>query len=186
MRRETVGAGYRQRWAKRASGQSSDWLDPECDDKVAGARPARSGRRNLATDVHDATGVDEGIAAILVREGFAGLDEVAYVPVQEMLEIVEFDQEIVDELRGRARDVLLTRAIAAEECWAPPSRMRICCRWTAWTYALAFTLAGRGITTMDGLAEPVGDDLNEIAGLDDKRAAQLIMKAREPWFLSGR
>ena len=131
-------------------------------------------------------GVDEEIAAILVREGFAGLDEVAYVPVQEMLEIAEFDQEIVDELRIRARDVLLTRAIAAEEHVGNPQPDEDLLRMDGMDEALAFTLAGHGITTMDGLAELSVDDLNEIAGLDDKRAAQLIMKAREPWFLSGR
>jgi N utilization substance protein A len=102
-----------------------------------------------------------------------------------MLEIAEFDQEIVDELRGRARDVLLTRAIAAEEQLSNTQPAEDLLRMEGMDEALAFTLAGRGITTMEDLAEQSVDDLNEIAGLDEKRAAQLIMKAREPWFLSG-
>ena len=82
--------------------------------------------------------------------------------------------------------MLLTRAIAAEEHVGNPQPDEDLLRMDGMDEALAFTLAGHGITTMDGLAELSVDDLNEIAGLDDKRAAQLIMKAREPWFLSGR
>jgi len=127
--------------------------------------------------------LDEDVAAILVREGFAGLDQVAYVPAHEMLEIPEFDIEIVEELRGRARDVLLTREIAAEERLgggAGPSEALL--RMEGMDEALAFTLASGGIVTVDDLAELSVDDLNEIAGLDDERAAKLIMTARAPWF----
>lgn len=127
-------------------------------------------------------GVDEEIAAILVREGFAGLEEVAYVPAHEMLEIPEFDQEIVDELRGRARDVLLTRAIAAEEQIDSVRPAEDLLQMDGMDEALAFMLASRGITTMDDLAELSVDDLNEIIGLDNERAAKLIMTARAPWF----
>ena len=126
----------------------------------------------------DQLGVDEEIAAILVREGFAGLEEVAYVPAHEMLEIPEFDTEIVEELRGRARDVLLTRAIAAEERLPSEALLRM----EGMDETLAFTLASNGIITVDDLAELAVDDLNEIAGLDDARAAKLIMTARAPWF----
>jgi N utilization substance protein A len=127
-------------------------------------------------------GVDDEIATILVREGFAGLEEVAYVPVHEMLEIAEFDEEIVEELRGRARDALLTRAIAAEERLDDTGPSEELLRMEGMDEALAFLLASRGITTMDDLAELSVDDLNEIAGLDDERAAKLIMTARAPWF----
>lgn len=126
--------------------------------------------------------VDDGIAAILVREGFAGLEEVAYVPVHEMLEIPEFDEEIVEELRGRARDVLLTRAIAAEERLGDTRPAEDLLRMEGMDEELAFTLASRGIATMEDLAELAVDDLNEIAGLDEERAAKLIMTARAPWF----
>jgi N utilization substance protein A len=131
----------------------------------------------------DQLGVDDEIAAILVREGFAGLEEVAYVPVHEMLEIPEFDAEIVEELRGRARDVLLTRAIAAEERLGGAQPSEELLGMEGMDEELAFTLAGSGITTMDDLAELSVDDLNEIAGLDEERAAKLIMAAREPWFM---
>lgn len=127
-------------------------------------------------------GVDEEIAAILVREGFAGLEEVAYVPVHEMLEIAEFDEEIVEELRGRARDMLLTRAIAAEERLNDNRPAADLLGMEGMDEDLAFLLASRGIVTMDDLAELSVDDLNEIAGLDDERAAKLIMTARAPWF----
>jgi len=122
--------------------------------------------------------VDDETAAILAREGFASLEEVAYVPAHEMLEIPEFDAEIVEELRGRARDVLLTRAIAAEERLPSEDLLRM----EGMDEALAYTLASNGIVTVDDLAELSVDDLNEIAGLDDERAAKLIMTARAPWF----
>ncbi|HOB62717.1 MAG TPA: transcription termination factor NusA [Candidatus Competibacteraceae bacterium] len=127
-------------------------------------------------------GVDEDIAAILVREGFAGLEEVAYVPTHEMLEIAEFDEEIVEELRGRARDVLLTRAIAAEERLGGTEPAEDLLRMEGMDQELAFTLASHGIATMEDLAELSVDDLNDIAGLSDERAAKLIMTARAPWF----
>ena len=127
-------------------------------------------------------GVDDETAAILVREGFAGLDEVAYVPAHEMLEIPEFDAEIVEELRGRARDVLLTRAIVAEEQLGGARPSEALLRMEGMDEDLAFTLASGGIVTMEDLAELSVDDLNEIAGLDDERAAKLIMTARAPWF----
>ncbi|MDQ5908629.1 MAG: transcription termination/antitermination protein NusA [Pseudomonadota bacterium] len=126
--------------------------------------------------------VDDETATILVREGFASLEEVAYVPTQEMLEIAEFDQDIVDELRGRARDVLLTRAIAAEERFGDAQPAEDLLGMAGMNEALAFKLAGHGIVTMDDLAELSVDDLNEIAGLDEQQAAKLIMTARAPWF----
>ena len=127
--------------------------------------------------------VDKDIAAILVREGFASMEEVAYVPAHEMLEIPEFGAEIVDELRGRARDVFLTRAIAAEERLGGARPSEDLLHMDGMDEELATMLAGSGIATMDDLAELSVDDLNEITGLDDERAARLIMTARAPWFL---
>ena len=127
-------------------------------------------------------GVDEDIAEILAREGFSGLEEVAYVPVHEMLEIAEFDEEIVEELRGRARDVLLTRAIVAEEQFGDAQPADDLRSMEGMDEELAINLARHGITTMEDLAELSVDDLNEIAGLNDERAARLIMTARAPWF----
>ena len=126
--------------------------------------------------------VDEEVAAILVREGFSSLEEVAYVPAHEMLEVEEFDEEIVEELRGRARDALLTRAIAAEERVTDTGPADDLLQMEGMDNELAFLLAERGVSTMEDLAELSVDDLTEMAGLDEKRAAQLIMTARAPWF----
>lgn len=134
----------------------------------------------------DQLSIDEEIAEILVREGFTTLEQVAYIPVHEMLEIEEFDQEIIDELRVRARDVLLTREIAAEERVSDARPSESLLQMEGMDKRLAFLLASRGIVTMDDLAELSVDDLNEIAGLDEGRAAKLIMTARAPWFSNER
>ena len=128
-------------------------------------------------------GVDEEVGEILAREGFSTIEEVAYVPASEMLEIEEFDEEIVTELRERAKDALLTMAISKEESYlgaAEPGEELLAME--GMDEELAAKLAGRGITTLEELAEQGVDDLLEIEGLDRERAAQLIMKAREPWF----
>lgn len=123
--------------------------------------------------------VDEEVAGILVQEGFSSAEEIAYVPAAELLEIEEFDEDIVEELRRRARDYLLTRAIAQEEGKAPAEDLRT---MEGMDEQLAQALAERGIVTMEDLAEQSIDDLLEIDGMDEQRAAALIMKAREPWF----
>ncbi len=126
--------------------------------------------------------VDADIAAILVREGFASLEEVAYVPAHEMLEVQEFDEDMVEELRGRARDALLTRAIAAEEKIGSAEPAEDLLNMEGMDEDLAFLLAGLGVSTMEDLAELSVDDFTEMAGLDEDRAARLIMAARAPWF----
>jgi len=125
--------------------------------------------------------VDEEVATILVQEGFTTLDEIAYVPLHEMVEIEEFDEEIVNELRERAKDVLLTRAIASEEALEGEPEADLI-GMDGMDDALAFVLARRGIRTMEDLAEQSVDDLLDIEGMDEKRAAELIMTARAPWF----
>jgi len=130
--------------------------------------------------------VDAEVAAVLVREGFSSIEEVAYVPAHEMLEVQEFDEEVVEELRGRARNVLLARAIAAEEKVGNAEPAEDLLQMEGMDEDLAFLLAERGISTMEALAELSVDDLMELTGLGDKRAAQLIMTARAPWFSSER
>ena len=127
-------------------------------------------------------GVDEEIAAILVQEGFASIEEVAYVPEQEMLDVDEFDENLVQELRQRAKDVLLTRAIANEERIGDERPADDLLAIEGMDEELAFRLAAAGIKTMDQLAEQSVDELLELGDLDETRAAALIMKAREPWF----
>ncbi len=124
--------------------------------------------------------VDEEVAAILVREGFSTIEEIAYVPNSEMLDIDEFDDEIVDELRNRARDVLVTQAIEEEEKHGEPAQDLL--EMEGMDSALAHTLAQRGICTMEDLAELSIDDLIDIEGIDEARAGALIMAARAPWF----
>ncbi|MDX1605602.1 MAG: transcription termination factor NusA [Candidatus Competibacterales bacterium] len=131
----------------------------------------------------DELGVDDEIAEILVREGFASIEEVAYVPAHEMMEIEEFDEDVVEALRERARDVLLTRAIAEEE-GIGESPQEDLLTMEGMDEDLAYRLAGRGVKTMEDLAELSVDDLTEITGIDDQRAASLIMTARAPWFES--
>ncbi len=126
--------------------------------------------------------VDAEIALILVQEGFSSIDEVAYVPKSEMLDIEEFDEEIVDELRGRAKDVLLTRAITTEEGIPDGGPAEDLVNMDGMNDALAARLAKGGIITMEDLAEQSVDDLIEIENMDEEVAAKLIMTARAPWF----
>jgi N utilization substance protein A len=126
--------------------------------------------------------VDEEIAAILVQEGFSTIEEIVYVPKSELLQIEEFEEGIVDELRGRARDVLLTQAIIKEEKLGATEPAQDLLEMEGMDRELAFELAGRGIITMEDLAEQAIDDLMEINGMDEARAGALIMTARAPWF----
>ncbi|MCB1750028.1 MAG: transcription termination/antitermination protein NusA [Gammaproteobacteria bacterium] len=126
--------------------------------------------------------VDEEVANILVQEGFTSIEEVAYVPEQEMLEIEEFDEALVGELRQRAKDLLLTRAIASEERLGDERPADDLLGMEGMDEELAYRLAAAGIVTMEDLAEQSVDELLELGGLDEDRAAHLIMKAREPWF----
>ncbi|MCL5612095.1 MAG: transcription termination factor NusA [Chloroflexi bacterium] len=124
--------------------------------------------------------VDEEVAGILVREGFSTLEEVAYVPISEMLEIESFDEDTVNELRSRARNALLTEAIASEEKVAAPSAELLAME--GMDDKTARTLASKAVVTMDDLADLAVDDLVEMTGMDSERAKNLIMTARAPWF----
>ena len=130
----------------------------------------------------DTLEIDREVAEILVREGFSSIEEVAYVPAHEMLEIDEFDEESVEELRNRARDALLAQAIAAEEQVGDAEPAADLLGMEGMDEDLAFVLAGQGVITMEDLAELSVDDLTEMADMNDERAAQLIMTARAPWF----
>lgn len=130
----------------------------------------------------DQLDVDAEVAAILVQEGFSSIEEIAYVPTAELAEIEEFDEEIVEELRGRARDVLLTQAIASEEQLGDNEPAEDLLTMEGMDRELAYTLASRGVVTMEDLAEQSVDELMEIEGMDEERAGSLIMTARAPWF----
>ncbi len=126
--------------------------------------------------------VDEEVALILVQEGFASVEEVAYVPASELMRIEEFDENIVDELRNRARDVLLTQAIVAEEIIenAEPADDLLALKGV--TNSLASKLASKGVITREDLAELASDDLIEIEDMEKEKADALIMEARSHWF----
>ncbi|HEX2238841.1 MAG TPA: transcription termination factor NusA [Gammaproteobacteria bacterium] len=126
--------------------------------------------------------VDQEVATILVQEGFSSVEEIAYVPPKELLEIEEFDEEIVEELRGRARDALLTMAIKSEEQFGGVEPAQDLLDMDGMDRQLAFQLANKGVRTREDLAEQAVDDLLEIDGMDQERAAALIMAARAPWF----
>lgn len=126
--------------------------------------------------------VDEDIAIILVEEGFNTVEEIAYVPVSEMLEIEGFDEELVNELRSRAKDALLINAIAAEEVIESVEPADDLLNMDGMDTELAYALAGEGIVSMEDLAEQSVDDLLNFENMTEERAAQLILKAREPWF----
>lgn len=130
----------------------------------------------------DELGVDEELAQLLVEEGFTTLEEVAYVPMEEMLSIEGFDEEIVNELRNRAKDRLLTRAIATEEKLADVQPAEDLLAIEGMDKDLAGKLAVNGIITREDLAEQSIDDLLDITGLTEERAGKLIMAARAHWF----
>ena len=128
----------------------------------------------------DKLDVDEEVANILIAEGFSSLEEVAYVPLQEMLDIEGFDEETVNELRARAKDALLTQEIArAESVDAVAQDLR---DLQGLTPELLARLAEAGVKTLDDLADLAVDELQEITGQPEGDASALIMKAREHWF----
>jgi N utilization substance protein A len=124
--------------------------------------------------------VDEEVADILVQEGFSSLEEVAYVPINEMLEIEAFDEETVNELRSRARNALLTQAIVSEE--KIEHDLEDLMQLEGMDADTAKQLASKGVGTREDLADLATDDLVEMIGIEAERAKQLIMTARAPWF----
>jgi N utilization substance protein A len=126
--------------------------------------------------------VDEELAEVLAQEGFTTIEEVAYVPQSEMLEIEGFDEDLIEALKERAKDVILTKAIASEEKLEGNEPAEDLLNMEGMERHLAFVLASKGIVTMEDLAEQSVDELIEIDEIDEEKAAKLIMTAREPWF----
>ena len=149
-------------------------------DAAESAEKQASEQQEMRTLFMSKLDVDEEIADILIEEGFTSLEEVAYVPLQEMLEIEAFDEDTVNELRARAKDALLTMAIAQEESVDDTALdLR---DLEGMTPELLAKLAAAEVHTRDELADLATDELVEIAGLDEEAATALIMKAREHWF----
>jgi N utilization substance protein A len=151
-------------------------------DESAAEEKSEGESRQLVENFMSQLDVDEEVAIILVQEGLTTIDEVAYIPEAELTEIEEFDEEIVQELRGRARDALLTMAIAREETAEAGEPQDDLLNMEFMTGELAQKLSRLGICTMEDLAEQSTDELVEVEGIDTEFAGNLIMKAREPWF----
>jgi N utilization substance protein A len=126
--------------------------------------------------------VDEDVAVVLVEEGFSTLEEIAYVPIEEMIAIEGFDEDIVEELRTRAKSALTLMALADEEELGSVEPAADLLEMEGMDKRLAYVLARAGIVTMEDLAEQAVDDLLEIEGMEEARAGELIMTARAPWF----
>jgi N utilization substance protein A len=129
--------------------------------------------------------VDEDVAGILASEGFSTIEEIAYVPQSELKSIEAFDEELIKELRNRARDVLLTQAIASEESLDQSMPSDDLLLLEGMSPDLALALARRGVRTREELAEQAIDDITDIDGLGAEEAGKLIMKARAHWFEAG-
>jgi N utilization substance protein A len=127
--------------------------------------------------------VDEDLANLLIQEGFSTLEEVAYVPINEMLEIDGLDEVTVNELRSRAKDALLVEEIKSEESIEGVEQDLL--QLEGMDTKLAAKLAAGGVKTRDDLADLAVDELVELGGVDEERAKELIMKARAHWFEGG-
>ena len=172
---KAIGAkGQNVRLASELTGWQINIMTPE--ESLNRQEVERSGLRTTFMSKLD---VDEEVADILIDEGFTGIEEIAYVPMQELLEIEAFDEDTINELRARARNALLTEAIAQEERLETAQDLL---ELEGMTQELAAKLAERQVHTRDDLAELATDELAEIAGLTEQEASDLIMRARAHWF----
>ncbi|EDY87463.1 NusA antitermination factor [gamma proteobacterium HTCC5015] len=163
----------------RLASELTDWQLNVMDEESYAAKNEEEAHKYVEVFMEQLD-VDEEVATILVQEGFTSIEEVAYVPMAEFQEIEEFDDGIIEELRNRARDALLTKAILNEESDAQPEQDLL--DMETMDEEMAYALAAIGVTTMEELAEQAVDDLMVIDDMDEERASALIMKAREPWF----
>ena len=165
----------------RLASQLSGWELNVMTESDAEAKSESESRKVVQTFMKQLD-VDEDLASILAQEGFSTIEELAYVPVSELASIEAFDEELIKELRNRARDVLLTQAIASEEGMESQMPADDLLQLQGMSPDLALKLAQSGIRTREQLAEQSVDDLEEIEGLEATEAGALIMKAREMWF----
>ena len=127
--------------------------------------------------------IDEEFASVLVDEGFTTLEEVAYVPASELLAVEGLDEDMVEELRNRARAFLTTRALANEESLEGAEPTEALLNLEGMSKHVAYVLASRGVIDLEELAEQGTDDISDIDELDEEKAGELIMAARNiVWF----
>jgi len=175
---QAIGRGGQNvRLASRLSGWQLNVMT--ADQVQAKSEAEQVAARQLFMDKME---VDEEIAGILVSEGFSTVEEIAYVPVGELLAVEGFDEDIVEELRSRARDALLNEALAVEEGLEDQQPAEDLLSLDGMDETTAHALAERGIRTREDLAEMATDEIADIEGVGDERAAVLIMEARKHWF----
>lgn len=166
----------------RLAAELTEWELNVMDETAADEKSEAESRATLQLFV-DQLDVDEEVASILVQEGFTSVEEIAYVPREELLDIEEFEEDIVDELRSRAQDALLTKAIATEEKLHGKTPSDELLAMEGVETEVAYNMAAQGILTVDDLADQSVDDLMIVDDMDEELAAKLIMKARESWFV---
>jgi N utilization substance protein A len=165
----------------RLAAELTGWELNVMDEGTADEKNETEARDLVDKFVEELT-VDEEVATILVQEGFTSVEEVAYVPQQELLDVEEFDEEMVEELRSRAQDVLLTQALVTENKIKSLNPSDELLAMEGVSAELAVSLAEIEVTTVDDLADLAVDELMVIDGMDEDTAGTLIMKARESWF----
>ncbi|MGH8428046.1 MAG: transcription termination factor NusA [Gammaproteobacteria bacterium] len=169
--------GQNVRLASQLTGWELNVMSTKEAEEKSEAESARLSRLFM-----DKLNVDQEVADILVQEGFASLDEVAYVPVAELTRIEEFEESLVEELRNRARDALLAQAIASEEVVEQADFAPDLLKVSGVSMDLAVKLAAQGVKTREDLADLATDELVELTGMESVEAAALIMVARAVWF----
>jgi len=175
---QAIGRGGQNvRLATELTGWELNVMDAEAAEQEQDETTAK-----IMQDFIQQLDVDEEIAAILVEVGLTNVEEIAYIPGDEMLAIEGFDEELVAALRSRAKDALLINAIASEEKIETSKPTRDLLEMEGMNEELAHEMAAKGIITMEDLAEQSIDDILDFTGMDEEKAAELIMKAREPWF----
>ena len=164
----------------RLASELTSWTLNVMTEEDAQAKSSAEGEKILQMFA-EKLGVDENVAAALTNEGFTSLEEIAYVPVQELLEIDGFDQALVNELRERAKAALLTQAIVEEQALEVEPATDLL-EMEGMDKNMAYKLASHGVVTREDLAEQSVDDLLEIGEINEEKAAKLIMTARKIWF----
>ena len=175
---QAIGRGGQN--VKLASELSGWELNIMTEEEAADKHEAEAG--SIVGSFMEKLDVDEDVAVVLVEEGFTTLEEVAFVPIEEMIAIDGFDEDIVEELRSRAKNAITTQELASEEVIGNTEPADDLLNMEGMDRRLAFQLAGMGIVTMEDLAEQAVDDLLDVEDLTQERAGKLIMTARAPWF----
>lgn len=165
----------------KLASELTGWTLNVMSEEDAVAKSAAEGEKILML-FQEKLGVDADVAEVLVSEGFTSLEEIAYVPQQELLEIEGFDQDSVNALRERAKAALLTQAIADEQALEKVEPAADLLEMEGMDKHLAYILASHGVVTREDLAEQSVDDLLEFGDINEEKAAEIIMTARKIWF----